>query len=124
MTATDARRGRRAELWGRAAEELAAAAYQARGGRILGRRVRTQGGEIDLVVALEDLIVFAEVKARKSMNSALSAASGRDWRRRGAAAEAYMAETGRQGDYRLDLAAVDGAGRIQIVENAGMAVDF
>ena len=53
------RRGRRSELW-------AALLLMAKGYRILGRRVRTHAGEIDLIArAPSGLVCFIEVKARR-----------------------------------------------------------
>lgn len=116
------RRGRRANAWGRAAEDSVAARYRALGGRVIDRRVRNEAGEIDLVVAIGAALVFVEVKARAATAQALAAAG--DWARRGAAAELYAARVGHKGDFRLDLAAVDRQGHVKIVENAGMAAAF
>lgn len=116
------RRGRRAEHWGRAAETAVEAAYRARGGRILARRVRNAAGEIDLVVGLGALTVFVEVKARATLAAALGAVT--DWPRLFGAAEAYAAERGVAGDMRFDLAAMDRAGQLALVENASMTTGF
>jgi putative endonuclease len=51
---------------GRAGEDLAAEHLASRGYRILARRYRTRMGEIDLVAVRGDLLVFVEVKARRS----------------------------------------------------------
>jgi putative endonuclease len=60
--------GSRQEL-GASGEELAAAWYRARGYRVLDRnwrcRDRTFGGELDLVLGANRLIVFCEVKTRR-----------------------------------------------------------
>ena len=45
-------------------EDMAAVFLVARGYRILDRRWRTPGGELDLVAARGDLLVFVEVKTR------------------------------------------------------------
>lgn len=118
------RRGQRAERWGRSAELCVERRYAAQGGRILDRRVKTEAGEIDLVVALGDIIVFAEVKARKTRAAAMQAIRPGSWARRGAAAELYAAMIGHRGDFRLDVAAVDRAGEVEIVENASLAAAF
>jgi len=55
------RRGRRSETW-------AALLLMAKGYRILGRRVRTRLGEIDLVaLAPSGVVCFVEVKARRDL---------------------------------------------------------
>lgn len=117
------RRGLRADAWGRSAEELVARRYEAMGASVLARRARTEAGEIDLVLEMDGAIVFAEVKARRSLEEALRAAP-RGWGRRGQAALAYAAAMGHAGDIRLDLAAVDRAGEVEILPNAGMEAAF
>ena len=62
-----------AERLGRRAELLAALHYRARGYRILSRRYRAHGGEIDLIAARPGLVVFVEVKARADFNARLEA---------------------------------------------------
>ena len=66
-TESGRRRGRRDHLvLGRRGEDLAAGWYEARGGRILARNWRCRAGELDLVVAIDQLVVFCEVKTRSS----------------------------------------------------------
>lgn len=52
--------------FGRAGEDRAADHYRRLGFRILERNYRCDLGEIDLVARRDDLIVFCEVKARRS----------------------------------------------------------
>lgn len=47
---------------GNAGEDRAACFYAERGFEIVARNFRTKYGEIDIIAAKEDLIVFAEVK--------------------------------------------------------------
>lgn len=65
MTATRLDR----ERWGRRAEVLAGLYLMLKGYRILGRRARTPAGEIDLVAARGQQLVFVEVKARVSADN-------------------------------------------------------
>ncbi len=51
---------------GAAGEDLAAAWYEAEGYRVLARNWRCRDGELDLVVARPDVLVFCEVKTRRS----------------------------------------------------------
>ena len=51
---------------GAAGEAAAAAWYEARGYVILARNWRCRAGELDLVVGVPGLVVFCEVKARRS----------------------------------------------------------
>ena len=60
------RRGRGAYLSGLAAEEQVARAYQKRGAKILARRHRNEGGEIDLILLEGGILVFVEVKSAKT----------------------------------------------------------
>lgn len=113
--------GGRAELWGRAAEEAAARWYGGRGGRVLERRRRTGGGEVDLVVGLGGARVFVEVKARRTHAAAFEAVTPRGQARLARAATAWLGETGWGGEVRLDVAAVDRAGAVAVIENAVMA---
>ena len=50
-----------------AGERLAAEALEQKGYRVIGRRVRTRLGEIDLIVERASLVVFVEVKSRRSL---------------------------------------------------------
>ncbi|MCF3946751.1 YraN family protein [Acidiphilium sp. AL] len=83
---------RRAELCGRDAESIAASWYEERGFAILARRLRTGGGELDLVVASRTLVIFVEVKARRHVRAAAESVSRRQQKRLAAAAEIALAE--------------------------------
>ncbi|WP_395371742.1 YraN family protein [Komagataeibacter diospyri] len=63
-------RGRRACADGMAAERLAIADIQARGGHVLLHRARTRWGEVDIVALQAGCLIFAEVKARPSLLAA------------------------------------------------------
>jgi putative endonuclease len=79
MPATSARRSaqarsrREAEARGRRAETLAAWWLRLKGYSILGRRVQTRLGEIDLVAVRAGTLVFVEVKARARIDAAMLA---------------------------------------------------
>jgi len=62
---------------GRLSEWVAAAALLARGYRILGRRVRTPHGEIDLIAVRGRRLAFVEVKRRATRAEAEAALSTR-----------------------------------------------
>jgi putative endonuclease len=80
------RRGRRGEL-------LASLILLAKGYRILGRRVRTRLGEIDLVARSPGgVICFIEVKARDAFVDAVEALMPRQQARIARAAEHFLAQ--------------------------------
>jgi putative endonuclease len=94
---------RRAERGGRRAESLAAWWLRLKGWTILGRRVRTPVGEVDLVARRGRIVAFVEVKARSSEADAALALD--EWRlRRVAAAAGALAHLyARNGDdIRID----------------------
>lgn len=72
-TMADRESRRRNDRRGRRAEAIAALYLQLKGYKILARRVRTKVGEIDLVARNRDTLVFVEVKARATLDSAIFA---------------------------------------------------
>jgi len=96
------KRGRRSEIW-------AALLLQLKGYRILGRRVRTHAGEIDLIArAPSGLVCFIEVKARGDAGSAIESVGLRQQSRIARAAELYVAgkPTLRDKGMRFDIVTV------------------
>lgn len=94
---------RRAERGGRRAEWLAAVWLQLKGWKILGRRVRTPVGEVDLVARRGRTVAFVEVKARATEAEAGLALDEWRLRRVAAAAEALAHLYAQAGDdIRLD----------------------
>ena len=116
------RRGAAAFATGLSAEEAAARRYQDRGGEIVGKRVRTPHGELDLVVWFPGLVVFVEVKSRKNHENASYSITERQWRRLEAAAIHYMVgveqKPGKDPVFRFDVALAARDGSLEIVENA------
>jgi putative endonuclease len=83
---------RKAERRGRRSETLAAAMLLLKGYRILGRRVKTRVGEIDLVArSPSGIVCFVEVKARADTSSAAEAVLLRQQARIARAAELFLA---------------------------------
>ncbi|MFQ5622168.1 MAG: YraN family protein [Paracoccaceae bacterium] len=104
--------------FGLAAEEIAAGLYERQSGRVLGRRVRNGGGEIDLIVECGGQTIFIEVKARSTLDRAAAALSRRQIERIGNAAEVWLSENGRaMQPMRFDVVLVDGSGGAEILEN-------
>jgi putative endonuclease len=120
-TATE-RGGRRraAERRGRDAEGLAAAALERAGWRILGRRVRTPLGELDLIAEQGGLLAVLEVKRRATAAEAAFSVTDGQRRRIVAAAEAWLAAhpgAAPEG-VRFDVVVVDAAGRVRRIADA------
>ncbi|MEI4233194.1 YraN family protein [Roseovarius sp. D22-M7] len=113
-------RGQRAHLSGLAAEDIALRGYAARGAQVLTRRWRGRGGEIDLVLWDADTYVFCEVKKAASFDLALNRVRPGQIRRIFDSACEYLGRTpeGQLAPVRFDLALVDVAGDLRIVENA------
>lgn len=94
---------RRAERGGRRAEAIAALWLQLKGWSILGRRVRTPVGEVDLVARRGRTLAFVEVKARATREEAERSLDEWRLRRVAAAAEALAYRYSRPGDtIRID----------------------
>jgi len=81
-------RRRAAERRGRAAELYAALWLIAKGYRILGRRVRTPFGEIDVAAWRAGVLVIVEVKARASYAAGMEAVTFHQQERLARAAQA------------------------------------
>ena len=83
---------KRAEKRGRRGEALAALFLRCKGYRILGRRVKTRAGEVDLVAqSPSGIVCFVEVKARPAEGLAAEAVGVRQRARIARAAELYLA---------------------------------
>lgn len=74
------------------AEYRAALSLLLSGHRILAMRYKTKAGEIDIVARKKNLVVFVEVKARKSQNDALFAVGGEAQRRIQAASLIWLSK--------------------------------
>lgn len=104
---------------GLAAEDAVRRDYLARGYSLVQQRWRGRCGEIDLILRGEDGFVFVEVKKARTLDQAARRLSERQLWRIARSAEDFV---GRVADdpltpMRLDLATVDGSGRISVLEN-------
>ena len=101
-------RGAAARLSGRRGEIVAALWLVAKGYQIIGFRLRTPQGEIDLLARRGGVLAAVEVKARKTIESALEAVgpSQRQRLRRAMAAFAGHRSSLRGLRHRLDLIAL------------------
>ena len=92
-----------AEKRGRGAETIAAWWLRLRGWRILARRARVRGGEVDLIARRGRTLAFIEVKARGSEEATAFALDRYRLRRVAVAAELLAPRFMRSGDeLRID----------------------
>ncbi|SLN24032.1 YraN family protein [Roseisalinus antarcticus] len=105
---------------GASAEQCVAADYARRGRPVIGQRWRGTAGEIDLIAREGDSVVFVEVKKSRSHAAALARISRRQMERIMQTAQEFLGTlpTGQLTDIRFDVAVVDSAGRIEVLENA------
>ena len=105
---------------GHLAEWLARWWLRLRGWRILGRRVRTPVGEIDIIARRGRTIAFVEVKQRRTVEEALAALGAQQRRRIMRAAGLWLAQNPHLAadDLRFDLMAVDARLRLRHVPDA------
>ena len=123
-------RGARAHRTGLDAEATAARLAEARGLAVLHTRHRTPHGEIDLIAEGDNLLVFVEVKARRSIEDAAHALTVRQWARLEAAALHFLsvyrtptnlsdpAPSSTGPDLRFDVVLVGREGLARWIENA------
>ncbi len=96
-----------AEKRGRHGERLAVLLLRCKGYRILGKRVRTHAGEIDLVArSPAGVVCFVEVKARPDEGLAAEAVGLRQRARIVRAAEAFLAGKPAAKGVRFDVITV------------------
>jgi putative endonuclease len=114
------KRGLTNYLAGHAAEASVARHYEDRGIAICARNWRGSGGEIDLIGRDGDVVVFVEVKQSRTHDLAATHVSQGQIGRIFATVEEFVANEpkGLLTDVRIDLALVDGQGRIEVLENA------
>lgn len=89
---------RRRYFSGLAAERIAAVYLMLKGYRILGMRVRTAAGEIDLIALRWRRLAFVEVKRRASLAEAEASVTANQRRRIRSAAQIWLARNPRMQD--------------------------
>ena len=105
---------------GLAAEDCVSRHYERRGLQIAHRRWRGRSGELDLVLRDGREVVFVEVKKSRDFQTAAQRLGQRQVARLIAAGEEFLGgePDGLLTEVRFDVALVDGAGRVEIIENA------
>ncbi|APH56794.1 Endonuclease [Granulibacter bethesdensis] len=113
-------RGGKASRDGIEAERIAAQALEADGWQILGRRLRTSAGEIDILAERDGLLVVVEVKYRPTLSEAAHALGPRQRKRLIAAASYVLAQNPEYGTegVRFDVIVVDMAGQVRRITDA------
>ncbi len=104
---------------GVAAEASVEKAYLARGYSVVARRWRSAAGEIDLIARSVERTVFIEVKKAGDFAVAAERLRPKQFRRIAQAAEIWLGERcgSTDAEARIDVALVDGAGELSIIEN-------
>ena len=113
-------RGARAQTGGLWAEAQCCAALVRDGWTILGQRLRTAAGEVDIAAEKDGLLAIVEVKSSTRLAVAAGSLSARQIRRLIGAAEILIGENpgwGREG-IRFDLMLLDSGGRVRRVIDA------
>ncbi|KJS31706.1 MAG: hypothetical protein VR64_09100 [Desulfatitalea sp. BRH_c12] len=110
--------------YGHSGEDLAVQFLEGQGYRILARNYRTRMGEIDIVARHKDVIVFVEVKSRRSLayGDPKWAITPAKQRKISMTALAYLKARGTtQTKARFDVVTVqpkDGRPHIEVIRNA------
>jgi putative endonuclease len=114
------RRGTRAHAFGMKAEDAGCAALAREGWTVLGRRVRTEAGELDILAERDGVLAIVEVKARPTLADAATALTLRQQARLLSAAEIVLAMHPAWGvnGVRFDLLVVDAAGAVRRITDA------
>lgn len=95
---------RAAEARGRRGEALAAWWLRLHGWRILGQRVKTRAGEVDIIARRQRMLVFVEVKTRRKREDLSFAIDAWRLRRVARAAQLLLSRYARDGDsVRIDV---------------------
>jgi putative endonuclease len=113
-------RGQVSYLAGKAAEDCVARRYEGRGASVAARRWRGRGGEVDLVLREGTRIIFVEVKRSASFERAAERVTRAQLRRIHLAGAEYLdtLPSGQLTEARLDVALVNSAGEVRVIENA------
>ena len=110
-----------ADRKGREGEAQAAQWLMQQGWQVVGERVKTKLGEIDLIARKSDLVAFIEVKWRKKASDLDTAIDERRLARVAAAVEMVAHEYAADGeDIRIDVILLAPGSRPRHIENAWM----
>jgi putative endonuclease len=102
-------------------ERIASDYFSKQGYEILLQRYQSSAGEVDLVLAKDQILIFVEIKARPTIDDCLNSISKRQQARIMTAAECFLSDnfaTYQHYDLRFDVIAVDQNENITHFENA------
>jgi putative endonuclease len=102
---------------GRNGEDLAVLHLAREGYVVVGRNVRTAGGELDVVAMDGDVLCFVEVRRRGRIDDALLSIDKKKQARLTRAAGAYLARLPQVPRCRFDVVVVAGE-RVRLLRNA------
>lgn len=104
---------------GLAAEDCVARAYTDQGARLVAKRWRGDGGEIDLIFDEAGMFLMVEVKSAATHDLASQRCSARQIQRISQSAQQFIAAqpAGADTPMRIDLALVDQTGQVAVIEN-------
>ena len=104
---------------GISAERIASKILTSEGYEILGNRIRTGYGEIDILAKKGNNIVAVEVKQRKTLVGAKCCITSRQQKRISNALLYIASERNKSlENYRIDVICLDAVGRFEHIENA------
>lgn len=104
---------------GISAERIASKILTSKGYEILGQRIRTEYGEIDILAKKGNDVVAIEVKQRQTLAGAKCCISSRQQRRIFNALSYIASERNKSlENYRIDVICLDAVGRFEHIENA------
>ena len=105
------------------AEVMAAWMLRLKGYHVIARRYKTPVGEIDIIARRKDVLVFAEVKARKALDDALESVTPTMRKRITRAAEWFISQNPQYAEsvLRFDLVACAPPFSVRHLDNAWQA---
>ena len=104
---------------GIAAESLIVQQLIRNGYELLGRRIRTKYGEIDILAFHENTVIAIEVKQRKTIDIARECLTYRQMRRISKALQFIISERGMMFEnYRIDVICLNQTGKYEHIVNA------
>jgi len=99
-------------------EQVACLFLQKLGYVLVAKRVKTQVGEIDLIMREGDVLVFVEIKKRRELRDAMEALSKRQFKRIVRAAEVFLQQVEFSWcEIRFDLVCIFEMGGVEHMKN-------